>query len=41
MINNSSLLIAYHDGAYRSGTAYTVRRTKASSIPVINLYNIK
>ncbi|PXV62705.1 putative phage-like protein YoqJ [Dysgonomonas alginatilytica] len=41
MIHHSSLLIAYHDGAYRSGTAYTVRRAKANSIPVINLYNIK
>lgn len=38
MIHNSSLLIAYHDGTYRSGTAYTVRRAKANNISIINLY---
>lgn len=38
MIKNCSLLIAYCNGAFRSGTAYTIRRATANNISIINLY---
>ncbi|GAB6122379.1 SLOG family protein [Dysgonomonas termitidis] len=38
MIEHCSLLIAYYNQSFRSGTGYTVRRAEANNISIINLY---
>lgn len=38
MIEHCSLLIAYYNQSFRSGTGYTVRRAEAKNISIINLY---
>lgn len=40
LVNHSSKIIAYFDGQFKSGTAQTIRRAEANSLPIINLYNI-
>jgi uncharacterized phage-like protein YoqJ len=38
MIEHCSLLIAYYNQSFRSGTGYTVRRAQANNISIINLF---
>lgn len=38
MIEHCSLLIAYYNNSFRSGTGYTVRRAETNNISIINLY---
>ena len=38
MIYNPSYLIAYYDGRGKGGTYYTVKKARARSIPIINVY---
>lgn len=38
MLANCSLLVAYYDGTFRSGTSYTIRRAVQNNISIINLY---
>lgn len=37
LVDNASIVVAWFDGAPRGGTAYTVRRARHQSIPIINL----
>ena len=37
LIENAAIVVAWFDGQPRGGTAYTVRRARHSSVPVINL----
>lgn len=39
MVNHSSRLIAYHDGANKGGTFYTVKKAGQNGLEVVNLYN--
>lgn len=38
MVENASYLIAYYDGREKGGTYYTVKKARARSIPIINVY---
>lgn len=38
MLANCSLLVAYYDGSFRSGTGYTIRRAEQNNISIINLH---
>ena len=38
MVENASYLIAYYDGRGKGGTYYTVKKARARSIPIINVY---
>ncbi|MFI3326514.1 MAG: SLOG family protein [Clostridia bacterium] len=38
MVDHSAKLIAYWNGAYRSGTAQTVRMAEKQNIEIVNLY---
>ena len=38
MVDNASYLIAYYDGREKGGTYYTVKKARARSIPIINVY---
>ncbi len=40
MIKNSCKLIAYYDGAPRSGTGSTIRKAKSLGLEVYNLYDL-
>lgn len=39
MVNRSSRLIAYYDGANKGGTFYTVREARLQGLDIVNLYN--
>lgn len=38
MVENASYLIAYYDGRGKGGTYYTVKKARARSTPIINVY---
>ncbi len=38
MVENASYLIAYYDGREKGGTYYTVKKSRARGIPIINVY---
>jgi hypothetical protein len=41
MVKHSTHLLAYWDGAFRSGTGHTVRQGQTKGIPMVNLYKEK